>query len=48
MQYKPTENTYIRLESRYLAADKAQEIFYWNGKFSNSRMEWMVNMGVWF
>jgi hypothetical protein len=48
VQYKPTENSYIRLESRYLAADKAQEIFYWNGKHSNARMECMVNMGVWF
>ncbi|MFM2224443.1 MAG: hypothetical protein RJA07_645 [Bacteroidota bacterium] len=48
VQYKPTENSYVRLETRYLAADKAQEIFYWNGEHTNTRMEWTVNMGVWF
>jgi hypothetical protein len=48
MQYKPTENSYIKLEGRLLQANSNQEIFFTNQKFVNYRWETMMNMGVWF
>jgi hypothetical protein len=47
-EYKPTESTYIRLEGRDLIMDPSQEIFRTNGKNVNTRMEYMVNLGVSF
>ena len=48
VEYKPTENSYIRLEGRQLQMDKKQEIFYWDGKNKSSRMEMLINMGISF
>jgi len=47
-EYKPTENSYIRVEGRELVANDAQKIFYWNGENKNTRFEAMLNFGVWF
>ncbi|MFI5171755.1 MAG: outer membrane beta-barrel protein [Chitinophagales bacterium] len=48
VEYKPTENSYVRLEGRQLQADEAQEIFYWDGENTSSRMEFAVNLGISF
>ena len=50
MEYKPSENSYIRLEGRQLEMDKDQEIFRWNGKTGlvNHRLEMMLHAGIWF
>jgi hypothetical protein len=48
VEYKPTENSFIRLEGRELVMDKDQEIFYWNKKYINNRMEVQLNVGVFF
>ncbi|MBI4944847.1 MAG: porin [Bacteroidetes bacterium] len=48
IEYKPTDNSYIRLEGRELIADKDQEIFHWNNFITNARTELMINMGVSF
>jgi len=47
-EYKPTENSYIRIEGRELITDDAQKIFYRDGNYSNTRTEVMANVGVWF
>ncbi len=46
-EYKPTDESYIRLEGRMLQMDKDQYIFT-NGDPKNSRFEIMVNAGVTF
>ena len=48
VEYKPTENSYIRLEGRNLMMDEAQDIFVWDGKYRNSRKEILLNMGISF
>lgn len=48
LEYKPTDNSYIRLETRYLQMDDNQDIFYNNMKTMTYRYEVMVNMGVTF
>ena len=48
IEYKPTDNTYIRMEGRQLTADKDQEIFRWNNANTNVRMEMMMNIGITF
>lgn len=48
LEYKPTDNSYIRLEGRKLQMDKDQEIYYWNGEKRNYRLEMLINMGVSF
>ena len=48
MEYKPTDNTYIRLEGRRLQMDKNQEIFRRNQSNKNSRMEIQMNIGIFF
>lgn len=45
-QYKPTENSYIRLEGRSLNTADAQKIFRWDDENRNYRLECMINMGV--
>ena len=42
LEYRPVENYYMRLESRFLNADKLLKIFNYN---SNSRTEATINMG---
>ncbi len=48
LEYKPTEESYIRLESRLIAMDKDQYIFINNGTSDNKRIEVMLNAGVTF
>jgi hypothetical protein len=45
-EFKPTEESYIRLESRLIQMDKNQYIFITDGSPQNQRMEIMVNGGV--
>lgn len=47
-EYKPTQNSYIRIEGRQLQMEKNQEIFRWNGKSSSSRLELLLNLGISF
>jgi hypothetical protein len=48
VEYKPTENSYLRLEGREIMMDKDQEIFHWNSANTNARMEAMLNFGISF
>lgn len=48
IEYKPTDNSYIRLEGRQLQAGEAQYIFRTNHKNTDTRMEAMIHMGVSF
>ena len=48
VEYKPNDNTYIRLEGRQIQMDKKQEIFYWDGKNVASRSEILLNIGISF
>jgi hypothetical protein len=49
VEYKPTENSYVRLEGRDLTTtDSAQKIFFSNNQYKNSRLEALLNLGVWF
>jgi hypothetical protein len=48
VEYKPTENSYIRLEGRQLQAAKYQYVFYYNERYRDYRTEVMLNMGVSF
>ncbi len=45
LEYRPIENYYLRLESRFLSADSKLKIFSEN---SNSRTETTINMGLEF
>ena len=47
-EYKPTEESYIRLEGRRLQMDENQYIFNYNGLLYNYRYEVMINAGVTF
>ncbi len=46
-EYKPTENTCIRLEARQIQMDKDQQLFWWNGLQSN-RLEVLLDLGIVF
>jgi hypothetical protein len=48
MEYKPAENSYIRLEARQMQLAKDQAIFRWKGQNTNHRLEVLLNMGVTF
>ena len=48
LEYKPVDNAYIRLEGRDLIMDNQQKIFRTNGSYTNSRLEAMIHVGVWF
>ncbi len=47
-EYKPTENSYVRLEARQLQMDINQEIFNTNGVKTSSRLEVIFNIGISF
>ena len=47
-EFKPVDNTFIRLEGRYLIMDNDQKIFRTDGANTNNRIEAFINMGVWF
>ena len=46
-EYKPTASSYIRVEGRYIRTVDELEIFY-DGNFTNNRLEGMVTMGFYF
>jgi hypothetical protein len=46
-EYKPSKNSYIRIEGRDLQTDK-QPIFNFNRRASTTRIEAMINMGITF
>jgi hypothetical protein len=48
VEYQPTDNSYVRIESRRLQTDDAQKIFIWDGKATNTRTEVLLNLGVSF
>ncbi len=48
VEYKPTDNSYIRIEGRQLQAERNQYIFYFDRYYRNARTEVMFNMGVSF
>lgn len=48
LEYKPNDNTYLRLEGRQLQMEKDQEIFYWGGKNVAGRTEVLFNIGISF
>jgi hypothetical protein len=48
LEYKPTDESYIRLEGRRLQMDKNQYIFNYDGYLNNYRYEVMINAGVTF
>jgi len=48
LEYKPTEESYVKLEGRRLQMDKNQYIFNYNGEEYNYRYEIMINAGVTF
>ena len=47
-EYKAKPNTFLRLESRYIQLNNKEDIFLYNGNFSNTRWEFVSSMGVWF
>ena len=47
-EFKPMDNAFIRLEGRDLIMDSKQKIFRTDGANTNSRIEAMINIGVWF
>jgi hypothetical protein len=48
MEYKPTDESYVKLEGRLLQMDKDQYIFMTDGNPQNARFEIMINAGVTF
>jgi hypothetical protein len=48
VEYKPTDNSYFRLEARNLSTDDVQKIFYRDGENKNSRQEILLNLGISF
>lgn len=47
-EYKPTRDSYIRIEGRTIYMDKDQYIFRYKGAWQNTRPEVMLNAGVTF
>ena len=48
LEYKPTDNSFIRIEGRDLIMNENQKIFRTDGKNTNSRLETMINIGISF
>lgn len=44
-EYKPNDNSYVRLDGRYLATGNNQDIFIENGSVTNERLEVMITTG---
>ena len=47
-EYKPTADSYIRIEGRQLQMEKNQEIFYWDKKNTSRRLEVSCSVGISF
>ena len=48
VEYAPTKQSYLRAETRWTTTDNNLEIFSKSGSPSNSRVEFMINMGFYF
>ena len=48
LEYKPSPESYIRLEGRDLQMQEDQYLFFYDGNAYNARYEFMVNAGVTF
>ena len=48
VEYKPTDNSYIRLEGRTLKTEDNIKPFYWHGAFTDRRYDTIFSVGVWF
>jgi hypothetical protein len=48
IEFKPTPDSYFRIEGRKLQMDENQEIFFWKGKNRSDRMEVSGNIGISF
>jgi len=48
MEYKPTPQSYVRLEGRHLQMDKNQYIFDFNNSLRNNRNEVVIDAGISF
>ena len=48
IEYKPSANSYIRIEGRELQCDPNQQIFRWDGKNQSHRSEIGLHLGVHF
>ncbi len=48
LEYKPTDNSYVRLEGRDMMMDADQKIFWTNNSATNTRLEIMITAGIWF
>jgi hypothetical protein len=47
-EFKPTENSYLRIEGRQIQFDNKQQLFYWDGENKSNRLELSANVGVSF
>ena len=47
-EYKPMNNAFLRIESRYLHLWNDENIFYTHQKYTNVRLEIIGSLGVWF
>lgn len=48
IEYKASDNSYIRFEGRALQCNGNQTVFWWNSKAQNTRLETMIHVGVYF
>ena len=48
VEFKPTANSYVRMEGRQLQMERNQEIFRWNGSNISSGLEFLLNLGISF
>jgi hypothetical protein len=48
VEYNPTDNSYFRIESRYMITDTNQKIFYDGTELKNNRVEAIVSGGIEF
>ncbi|QQS67805.1 MAG: outer membrane beta-barrel protein [Chlorobiota bacterium] len=48
VEYKPTDNSYLRIEGRQLIMDSDQKIFRVKNPLTNSRFEVLSNLGISF
>ena len=46
-EFKPSDNSFIRLEGRNISLDDKYKLFVRDGKSDKSRMEVILNMGIW-
>ncbi len=47
-EFKPTENSYLRIEHRYLQTTNGAKIFRYENTSNTQRLEWLFATGFWF